>query len=108
MCAYSVSGCDHFFLLLCVNSCQFLCYSYIFFMERVQIFFFGASSFRGQVSFFLWPWLLYCYILSLVVMLKVVVSGEKKIFHPFIYIVLYCYYRVNVKDGLQVEKETVV
>ena len=40
--------------------------------------------------------------------LKFVVSGEKKNFHPFIYIVLYCYFRVNVKDGLQVEKETIV
>ena len=78
-------------------------------MGRVNFFFqLVLLPSEAKFLFFLWPWLLYWYILSLVVVLKVAVSGEKKNFHPFIYIVLYCYFRVNVKDGLQVEKETIV
>ena len=88
---------------------QFLRYSYIFFMGRVN-FFFPASfvAFRGQVS-------LFSMAMVVVLIYTFISSGvegrgfwEKKNFHPFIYIVLYCYFRVNVKDGLQVEKETIV
>lgn len=51
MCAYSVSGCNHFFFFVCVNFCVIVIY---FSWEESIFFFFPASfvAFRGQVSFF--------------------------------------------------------
>lgn len=91
---------------------KFLCYSYIFFMERVN-FFFPASfvAFRGQGFFFFCGHgccindLIYTFISS-------GVEGRgfwgKEEFSSFYLHCSILLFRVNVKDGFQVEKETIV